>query len=80
MGVVGAITTFCCTSEYPVYSVNNVEVFFLNPFESSFEVSTLTPIPEVLPYPVRYVLIGFFANYSLVIISKTSENRIKLSN
>ena len=70
----------CHTAECPVSSFNEVEVFVFNPSYSFFKVPTLTPVPEVLPYSVRYVLKGFFAYYSLVVVSKTSENGIELLN
>ena len=75
-----ASPVFCLAAECPFYSIDSAEIFILNPFKSSFEVSTLTPVPEVLPYPTFDIAEGFFTNYSLVIVSKTSENRIKLFN
>ena len=65
----------------PFYTFDSTEIFIiLNPFKSSFKVSTLAPIPEIFPYTIRNVGKGFFADYSLIIVGKALEYRIESSD
>ena len=69
-----------CGSERPFIAIYGFEVTLPNPFCVFVGMSTLRPPPKVLPYSVRNILEGFFANCPFVVVSKTTENWIELSN
>lgn len=68
------------THESPFILLYTVEVSVFNPSFSFVGMPTLCPTPKVLSYSVIDVTKGFLADYSFVVVSKTSENWIQFSD